>query len=104
MFTLEVRGIRCRVSPPLMGQIGWDASHDLVEHFFEHEPPEGLRWVGHDEMTDPTKGEDELPMYTVSNGNIDVLIWPLLDPKDNKPVLCLQLREERPNLDSELVW
>lgn len=84
----------CYVSDELYALLGVDGVIRFLEYFFRYEPAETIHWVSEEEANSPV--EELLALYTVTNGDIDVLAWPIL--VDGRRTLALQLQSERPNL------
>lgn len=74
-------------------------SPDEIEHFLtvfaEYEPWENIKFVPMADCQDPTKGEEEEPMYTASNGKMMLCVFPLIRPNGERFVY-LALKKECP--------
>jgi hypothetical protein len=78
-------GIRVRAEEGLFDLLQEDGVEGLIQHFFSHEAPDTIEWVSQEVMNSP---EDvELPMYSVSNGKIEVTFWPVIDTDGSKLML-----------------
>jgi len=100
IHTFNCRGISCTASEKVVEVLGEENCLPMVEYFFSNEPPNSILWVPHEDIMNPNRQNDELPMYTISNSVIDLLIWPLLLGEQKR--LVIQLRQERPEIESEL--
>ena len=81
MKIIEYKGICCYFSDALVKTLLTETELiHLLDHFFEYNPVETIEWVSlkHTKTSDDVK----FPMYTVSNGEITVLFWPIQeDPR-----------------------
>jgi len=77
-----------------------DAKTFLLETFFSYEPINSIRWVDAKSLDDARKDDGSLPMYTIGNGESELLLWPLLN--DGDLWMGIESAEERPDLIGEL--
>jgi hypothetical protein len=91
-------------SDKLLARIGQDGVDGLVKFFFEQTDPDDVEWIDLStiEWQKLTNPHGILPMYTITNGDTFVLIWPTLDR--GRRILALETREERPELKNEITW
>lgn len=78
---------------------GDEALFHMLDHFFENEKVEDIKWVMRDDFRSDS---DALPMYTMSNGKITVLFWPVESVETNNRLLGIELLSERQDLAGEL--
>lgn len=75
---------------------GDEALFHMLDSFFDREPADEIKWVtGFD-----FRMSDRQPMYSMSNGAITVLFWPIQNG-DNR-LMGIELLSERPGLEPEL--
>lgn len=75
---------------------GDEALFHMLDSFFAREPADQIKWVtGFDFRTSLRQ-----PMYTMSNGRVTVLFWPIQDG-DNR-LMGIELLSEKPELVGEL--
>lgn len=96
--TLIYKGITCMFSAVTVQTLdGDEALFHMLDAFFENEKVEDIKWV----MREDFRSDDGvLPMYTMSNGNITVLFWPV-QSGDNR-LMGIELLSERQELVPEL--
>ena len=92
-------------SAALIERIGQAKVDSMVRAFLEMMPAKDIEWVELVDIEERKKAtpDQELAVFTISNPNGDqVIIWPTHDRGRN--ILALELREERPELESSLDW
>lgn len=95
---LLYKGITCMFSAATVDALdGDEALFHMLDTFFENEKVEDIKWVMRDDFRSDS---DALPMYTMSNGKITVLFWPV-QSVDNR-LLGVELLSERQDLVGEL--
>lgn len=72
---------------------------DMLEVFFNTNPANSIRWVTLEDIN----SDDVLPMYSVGNGVIVLLLWPHLDKENSDLFLNIESLDERPDLEDEIL-
>lgn len=82
-------GIKVIPEQGLIDLLQDDGIEELIQHFFKYVSPDTIEWVSQEAMNSP---EDvELPVYFVSNGNMEVTFWPV-SMTDGSKLMLLKLK------------
>jgi len=89
----------------LVERIGQDGVEGLVQSFLTRLRPDQIEWVdlATIEQRKAKNPHEILPIYTIPSHDGDqVIVWPTRDRGRN--ILAFELREERPELEGQILW
>lgn len=72
---------------------------EMLDIFFKTNPVNSIHWVTLDEIN----SDSTLPMYSVGNNIVVLLLWPHLDKENSDLFLNIETLDERPDLENDIL-